>query len=133
MAPATFLGQAQLLSNWKWRLPRFTQKSRALVLTSGFVANEASISALAGLLDDVVIFSDEMNHASIISGICYARCEKVIFRHNDCAHLESLLKAQPLDRPKIIIFESIYSMDGDTSPIAEIADLALKIQRPDIS
>ena len=101
-------------------------KSRALVLTSGYVANEASISALAGLLDNVVIFSDEMNHASIISGIRYARCEKVIFRHNDCTHLETLLQAQPLDRPKIIIFESVYSMDGDTSPIAEIADLAQK-------
>ena len=101
-------------------------KPRALVLTSGYVANEASISALAGLLDDVVIFTDEMNHASIISGIRYARCEKVIFRHNDCAHLETLLKAQPIDRPKIVIFESVYSMDGDTSPIAEIADLAEK-------
>ena len=101
-------------------------KSRALVLTSGYVANEASIGALAGLLDNVVIFSDEMNHASIISGIRYARCEKVIFRHNDCTHLETLLRAQPLDRPKIIIFESVYSMDGDTSPIAKIADLAQK-------
>ena len=101
-------------------------KPRALALTSGYVANEASISALAGLLDDVVIFSDEMNHASIISGIRYARCEKVIFRHNDCAHLETLLNAQPIDRTKIIIFESVYSMDGDTSPIAEIADLAEK-------
>ena len=101
-------------------------KPRALVLTSGYVANEASISALAGLLDDVLIFSDEMNHASIISGIRNARCEKVIFRHNDCAHIETLLKAQPIDRPKIIIFESVYSMDGDTSPIAEIADLAEK-------
>ncbi len=101
-------------------------KSRALVLTSGYVANETSIAALAGLLDDVVIFSDEMNHASIISGIRYARCKKMIFRHNDCAHLETLLKAQPLDRPKIIIFESVYSMDGDTSPTAEIADLAQK-------
>ena len=107
-------------------LAELHDKSRALVLTSGYVANEASISALAGLLVDVVIFSDEMNHASIISGIRYARCEKVIFRHNDCDHLETLLREQPLDRPKIIIFESIYSMDGDTSPIAEIADLAQK-------
>ena len=107
-------------------LAKLHQKSRALVLTSGYVANEASISAIAGLLDDVVIFSDEMNHASVISGIRYARCEKVIFRHNDCLHLEKLLKAQPLERPKIIIFESIYSMDGDISPIAEIADLAKK-------
>ena len=99
-------------------------KERALVLTSGYVANEASISALAGLLDDVLILSDAMNHASIISGIRYARCEKAIFRHNDVAHLESLLATQPLDRPKLIIFESVYSMDGDTSPIAEIVALA---------
>ena len=107
-------------------LAELHDKSRALVLTSGYVANEASISALAGSLVDVVIFSDEMNHASIISGIRYARCEKVIFRHNDCDHLETLLREQPLDRPKIIIFESIYSMEGDTSPIAKIADLAQK-------
>jgi len=99
-------------------------KERALVLTSGYVANEASISALAGLLDDVLILSDAMNHASIISGIRYARCDKAIFRHNDVAHLESLLAAQPLDRPKLIIFESVYSMDSDTSPIAEIVALA---------
>jgi len=102
------------------------QKTSALVMTSGYVANEASISALAGLLDNVVVFSDEMNHASIISGLRYARCEKVIFRHNDCEHLELLLRAQPLDRPKIIIFESIYSMDGDTGPISGIVDLAEK-------
>ena len=101
-------------------------KSRALVMTSGYVANEASISAIAGLLGDVMIFSDEINHASIISGIRHARCEKLIFRHNDCAHLETLLQSQPIDRPKIIIFESIYSMDGDTSPIAKIVDLAQK-------
>ena len=107
-------------------LAELHDKSRALVLTSGYVANEASISALAESLVDVVIFSDEMNHASIISGIRYARCEKVIFRHNDCDHLETLLREQPLDRPKIIIFESIYSMEGDTSPIAKIADLAQK-------
>ena len=93
-------------------------KERALVLTSGYVANEASISALAGLLKDCIVFSDAMNHASIISGIRHARVEKVIFRHNDVAHLESLLASQPVDRPKIIIFESVYSMDGDISPIA---------------
>ena len=99
-------------------------KERALVLTSGYVANEASISALAGLLNDCIVFSDAMNHASIISGIRHARVEKAIFRHNDVAHLESLLASQPLDRPKIIIFESVYSMDGDISPIADIIDLA---------
>jgi len=101
-------------------------KERALVLTSGYVANEASISAIAGLFDNVLILSDEMNHASIISGIRYARCDKAIFRHNDLAHLEELLAAQPIERPKLIIFESVYSMDGDTGPIVEIVELAEK-------
>jgi len=100
------------------------KKERALVFTSGYVANEAAISALISLLDDPLILSDSMNHASIISGIRYGRAEKVIFRHNDTAHLEELLSAQPKSRHKIIIFESVYSMDGDTSPIAEIVALA---------
>ena len=102
------------------------RKERALVFTSGYVANEASISALIALLDNPMIFSDAMNHASIISGIRYGRAEKAIFRHNDVAHLEELLAAQPLDRHKIIIFESVYSMDGDTGRIAEICALARK-------
>ena len=101
-------------------------KERALVFTSGYVANEASISALLAMMDNPVVLSDSMNHASIISGIRYAREEKIIFRHNDVAHLEELLKALPYDRHKLIIFESVYSMDGDTSPIAEIVALAKK-------
>ncbi|MGC6517000.1 MAG: 5-aminolevulinate synthase [Candidatus Puniceispirillaceae bacterium] len=101
-------------------------KERALVFTSGYVANEASISALLAMMDDPIVLSDSMNHASIISGIRYAREEKLIFRHNDVAHLEELLQSQPLSRQKLIIFESVYSMDGDTSPIAEIAALAKK-------
>ena len=101
-------------------------KERALVFTSGYVANEASISALLAMMDEPLVLSDSMNHASIISGIRYARKDKVIFRHNDVAHLEELLKAQPLERHKLIIFESVYSMDGDTSPIAQIAALAKK-------
>ena len=99
-------------------------KERALVFTSGYVANEASISALLSMLDNPLVLSDSMNHASIISGIRYARTDKAIFRHNDLAHLEELLAAQPRERHKLIIFESVYSMDGDTSPIAEIAALA---------
>ncbi|HBP73870.1 MAG TPA: 5-aminolevulinate synthase [Alphaproteobacteria bacterium] len=99
---------------------------RALTFTSGYVANEASLSALASQLPDCLILSDEMNHASIISGIKLSRTEKAIFRHNDVAHLEQLLAAQPLNRPKLIVFESVYSMDGDTGPIAEIAALARK-------
>lgn len=102
------------------------RKERALVFTSGYVANEASIAALISLLDDPIILSDSMNHASIISGIRYGRAEKAIFRHNDVKHLEELLAALPLERHKIIIFESVYSMDGDISPIAEIAALARK-------
>ena len=101
-------------------------KERALVFTSGYVANKASISALLAMMDEPLVLSDSMNHASIISGIRYARKDKVIFRHNDVAHLEELLKAQPLERHKLIIFESVYSMDGDTSPIAQIAALAKK-------
>ena len=102
------------------------RKERALVFTSGYVANEASIAALISLLDDPIILSDSMNHASIISGIRYGRAEKAIFRHNDVKHLEELLAALPRERHKIIIFESVYSMDGDISPIAEIAALAQK-------
>ena len=102
------------------------RKERALVFTSGYVANEAAISALIALLDNPLILSDSMNHASIISGIRYGRADKVIFRHNDVADLERLLQAAPIDRHKIIIFESVYSMDGDTSPIAEITALARK-------
>ena len=102
------------------------EKERALAFTSGYVANEASISALLSMMDEPLVLSDAMNHASIISGIRYARVEKAIFRHNDVAHLEELLAAQPIERHKLIIFESVYSMDGDTSPIAEIAALAKK-------
>jgi len=105
-------------------LAKLHGKERALVLTSGYVANEASISAIAGLLDNIIILSDEMNHASIISGIRHTRCDKVIFRHNDLKHLEELLAAQPIDRPKMVVFESVYSMDGDTSPVSEIAALS---------
>jgi 5-aminolevulinate synthase len=101
-------------------------KERALIFTSGYVANEASISTLAKLLPNVKIFSDSMNHASIISGIRNSNAEKVVFRHNDVEHLEELLAAEPLERPKLIVFESVYSMDGDTGPIGIICDLAEK-------
>ncbi len=101
-------------------------KQRALIFTSGYVANEAAISTLVKLLGDVKVFSDSMNHASIISGIRNSNADKVIFRHNDLAHLEELLAAEPYDRRKLIIFESVYSMDGDTGPIAAICDLAEK-------
>jgi 5-aminolevulinate synthase len=100
------------------------QKESALVFTSGFVSNEAAISTLAKLLPDCLILSDELNHASMIAGISGSRVEKKIFRHNDVASLEELLAAADQERAKLIVFESIYSMDGDVAPVEKIADLA---------
>jgi 5-aminolevulinate synthase len=99
-------------------------KDAALVFSSGYVANQTALATLAQLLPDAIIFSDEKNHASIIQGIRLARCDKKIFRHNDAAHLKELLQSIPLDQPKIIVFESVYSMDGDIAPIAEFVALA---------
>lgn len=99
-------------------------KEAALTFSSGYTANEGTLSTLLKLLDNPVIFSDEKNHASMIHGMKSGGAEKKIFRHNDMEHLEELLKATPIDRPKIIAFESVYSMDGDIAPIKEICDLA---------
>jgi 5-aminolevulinate synthase len=100
------------------------RKPAALLFTSGFVANEAALSTICGLLPGCVIYSDEKNHASMIAGIRHSGCAKRIFRHNDVAHLEALLAADDPAAPKLIAFESVYSMDGDFGPIAEICDLA---------
>ena len=102
------------------------QKDAALVLTSGYVANEATLGVMSKILPTLVILSDEMNHASMISGIQRARCEKLIFKHNDLGDLETKLKVLPHDIPKLIAFESVYSMDADIAPIKEICDLADK-------
>ena len=93
----------------------------ALLFNSGFMANEATLSTLGSRLPDCLLLSDEMNHASMIQGIRFSKAEKKIFRHNDLAHLEELLKQENKERPKIIVFESVYSMDGDISPIGEIS------------
>src|ERR687892_26475 len=99
-------------------------KPAALLFTSGFVANEAALSTVCRLLPGCVIYSDEKNHASMIAGIRHSGSEKRIFRHNDVAHLEALLAESDPATPKLIAFESVYSMDGDFGPIAEICDLA---------
>jgi 5-aminolevulinate synthase len=101
-------------------------KEAALLFTSGYVSNEATLSTLAKILPGCIVFSDELNHASMIAGIRNAGCEKRVFRHNDLAHLEELLAAEDPDAPKLIAFESVYSMDGDIAPIAAICDLADK-------
>jgi 5-aminolevulinate synthase len=100
------------------------RKESALVFTSGFVSNEASIATIARLLPDCVIFSDQLNHASMIQGVRQSGMPKHIFRHNDMKHLRDLLAATDRHRPKLICFESVYSMDGDVAPLAEICDLA---------
>ncbi|MGI8705744.1 MAG: 5-aminolevulinate synthase [Sphingomicrobium sp.] len=99
-------------------------KDGALLFTSGYVSNEAALSTIGKLLPDCVIFSDELNHASMIAGIKSSGCEKRVFRHNDIEHLEQLLRDCDPDSPKLIAFESVYSMDGDIAPIAEFCDLA---------
>lgn len=99
-------------------------KEGALLFTSGYVSNEATLSTLGKLLPGCIIFSDEQNHASMIAGIRHSGCERQIFRHNDLAHLEELLAAADPEKPKLIAFESVYSMDGDIAPIADICDLA---------
>ncbi len=98
----------------------------ALLFTSGYVSNEAALSTLGKLLPGCVIFSDELNHASMIAGIKNSLCEKRVFRHNDLDHLEELLATEDAETPKLIAFESVYSMDGDIAPIAAICDLADK-------
>jgi 5-aminolevulinate synthase len=99
-------------------------KEAALVMTSGYIANEASLGTLCSILPDCIVYSDAYNHASMIHGIRASKAEKHIFRHNDPEHLESLLKQADPARPKVIAFESVYSMDGDVAPIATFCDLA---------
>src|SRR5580658_8307542 len=99
-------------------------REAALVFTSGFVANEAALSTLAGSMPGMVVLSDAMNHASMIAGIRNSRAERLIFRHNDAEHLAELLAGLPPDRPKLVCFESVYSMDGDIAPIASLCDVA---------
>ena len=101
-------------------------KESALLFTSGYVSNWAALGTLGARLPDAVILSDELNHASMIEGIRHSRANKVIWRHNDPEDLDRKLAALPANAPKIVAFESVYSMDGDIAPIAEILDVCEK-------
>jgi 5-aminolevulinate synthase len=100
------------------------RREAALVFTSGYVANEAALSTLAGDIPGTLVLSDARNHASMIAGIRNSRAEKQVFRHNDAGDLADRLAALPAGRPKLVCFESVYSMDGDIAPIAELCDVA---------
>ncbi|CDH19849.1 5-aminolevulinate synthase [Xenorhabdus bovienii str. kraussei Quebec] len=107
-------------------LAEWHNKESALVFPTGYGSNDATLQCLLRLLENCIVFSDELNHASIINGIRSTKVERIKFRHSDTKHLEKLLTEQPYERPKIIVFESVYSMDGDIAPIKEIIDLAKK-------
>ena len=117
-------GNNKILLKLEENLADLHNKEKALVFTSGYIANEATLASMAKIMPDMVYFSDEMNHASIINGIRNAQVAKSIYKHNDTDSLESLLKQVSLAVPKMIVFESVYSMDGLVSPIDKIISLA---------
>ncbi len=117
-------GTHHLLVELERELAALHGKEAALLFTSGYVSNQAALGTLAARLPDCAVFSDRFNHASMIHGIRDSRAEKYIFAHNDAADLDRLLAAEPLQRAKIVAFESVYSMDGDIAPVGELAKVA---------
>ncbi len=101
-------------------------KESALIFTSGYVSNWAALGTLLAKIPNIICYTDALNHASMIEGIRHSRCEKRIFRHNDVEHLEELMAKDDPDAPKLVAFESVYSMDGDIAPIAQFCDAADK-------
>jgi len=119
-------GNHHLIVELEKELADLHNKEASLVFSSGYVANESTLSTLSKLLPGCVMISDELNHASMIQGILHGKAEKRVFRHNDLGHLEEILKEIDPSRPKLLAFESVYSMDGDICPMEEILDLADK-------
>jgi 5-aminolevulinate synthase len=119
-------GNNHPLIELEYELADLHRKEAALVFTSGYVSNETGISTLARLMPNCLILSDAWNHNSMIEGVRQAQCEKQIFRHNDMTHLEQLLAGAEPRRPKLIVFESLYSMDGDIAHVNQICDLAAR-------
>jgi len=117
-------GNHHVLTGLERELADLHGKEAALVFTSGYVSNQTGISTLAKLMPNCLILSDALNHNSMIEGVRQSGCERIIFRHNDAAHLEELLRAADPERPKLIVCESLYSMDGDVAPLAAFCDLA---------
>ncbi len=117
-------GTHQLHVQLEEELATWHSTSSALLFSSGYVANVTSISTLAKLLSPCIIYSDALNHQSMIEGIRRSSCEKRIFKHNDVEDLRTLLESDPVDVCKLIVFESLYSMDGDVAPVKEIVSLA---------
>ena len=108
-------------------------KEAALLFTSGYVSNWATLATLASRIPHCVVLSDEANHASMIEGVRHSRAEKLVFAHNDPDDLDRKLSTLDPNRPKLVAFESVYSMDGDVAPIAELCDVAEAHQCHDIS
>jgi 5-aminolevulinate synthase len=117
-------GNSHVHSMLEHELADLHGREAALIFTSGYVANDAALSTLARELPGMVVFSDTLNHASMIAGIRNSRAEKHFFRHNDPEDLARLLQQAASERPKLVCFESVYSMDGDIAPISELCDVA---------
>ncbi len=119
-------GTHSYIVNLEESVAKLNNKDSGLIFTSGFVANVGAISTITKLIPDIIVFSDEKNHSSIISGIKINKVEKHIFKHNDMLHLEELISKYPIETPKIIIFEGVYSMDGTVGNVVEIVKIAKK-------
>ena len=119
-------GNSSAIVNLEKELANLHSKEKGIVFSSGYIANDATISTLLEILTNAIVFSDEKNHASIISGIKKSKSKKEIFKHNDINDLETLIKKYPHDTPKLIVFESVYSMDGDFGDIEGIVKIAKK-------